>query len=86
MFFPNAPFGSSKVTKNLRKKAIELIGPYIKKVKESNEDLNQYISVWANSPHAGGFFFLHFFIFYFFLYFFFRYFKGKGLHRRRNNQ
>eukprot|EP01091_Cochliopodium_minus_P019584 TRINITY_DN8274_c0_g1_i1.p1 TRINITY_DN8274_c0_g1~~TRINITY_DN8274_c0_g1_i1.p1 ORF type:complete len:470 (+),score=153.20 TRINITY_DN8274_c0_g1_i1:209-1618(+) len=54
MFFPNLPFGTSKKTRDLKKKAVELLRPYIIKKRESKEELEDYLSIWAQSPHVAG--------------------------------
>lgn len=51
---PKLPFGPPKIAAQLRKKAIELFSPYIQKRRESKEEIDDYLSIWAQSPHVSG--------------------------------
>jgi len=54
MFFPNAPFGTSKKAREFKKKAIEVLKPHIIQRKQSKKEMDDYLSVWAHSPHVSG--------------------------------
>ena len=51
---PNLPFGPPAKCRKTRKEISELIRPFVVARRESKEELDDYLSIWTESPHVAG--------------------------------
>ena len=54
IFAPNFPFGAPAKCRKIREEIKEILRPYVVGRRERKEELDDYLSVWINSPHVGG--------------------------------